>query len=254
MSDSTETFTWRGRAVLFDLFGTVVHFAPRVPTVEVAGASWRSAMGWLQEAAARELPEVQFDELLGMLMRVTEEIVRERRPEYCEVPSRERFRRALLGVGIAAPQAPALAERLSLAHMDHLASLTVLPEGHAAVLQTLATRYRLGLVSNFDHGATARRILAAHGIAHFFEATVISDEFGRRKPHPAIFAEALRVLEVAPAETVFVGDSIHDDVIGAQDAQLPAVWVNAKREPLPAGVPPPLWVIERLAELPELLQ
>ena len=40
---------WRGRALLFDLFGTVVLFAPRVPKVEVAGTAWRSTMGWLRE-------------------------------------------------------------------------------------------------------------------------------------------------------------------------------------------------------------
>ena len=257
MSEPTNTNTlhaWRGGAVLFDLFGTLVHFAPRVPAVEVAGAPWRSAMRWLQEAAAQELPEVPFDDLLATLMLVTEEIVRRRPPEYREVPSRERFRRALVRLGVAAAQAPTLAERLSLAHMDHLASLTVLPEGHDAVLRILAARYRLGLVSNFDHGATAHRILAAHGLASFFKATVISEEFGRRKPHPAIFQEALRLLGVGPADAVFVGDSIDDDVVGAQGARLPAVWVNAKGASLPADVQPPLGVITQLTELPALLQ
>src|SRR5262245_47769774 len=94
------------RAVLFDLFGTVVHFAPQVPVIEVAGTAWRSTMGWLREAAASELPQVPFDDLLPALLQVTEEIVRQRPPEYFEVPSRERFRRALLRLGIDGSDAP----------------------------------------------------------------------------------------------------------------------------------------------------
>jgi hypothetical protein len=39
------------RVLLLDLFGTVVHFAPQVPTVEVAGTPWRTTMGWLQATA-----------------------------------------------------------------------------------------------------------------------------------------------------------------------------------------------------------
>jgi len=241
------------RALLFDLFGTVVHFAPRVPRVEIAGTPWRSTMHWLRDAAACELPAVPFDDLLATLMAVTEEIVRERPPEYREVPSRERFRRALVRLGVATAHAPALAERLSVAHMAHLASQTVVPVGHAAVLQGLARRYRLALVSNFDHAPTARRILADHGIAQFFDPIVISDEFGRRKPHPAIFAAALKVVGVRAEEALFIGDSAGDDVVGAHSARVRVVWLNATRDPLPRDVPQPDHMIGQLTELPDLL-
>src|SRR5262249_43528013 len=155
-----------------DLFGTVVHFAPQVPTVEVAGTPWRSTMGWLRETAQRVVPDVRFDDLLPTLMRITEEIVRARPPEYQEVPSRERFRRALVRLGIEPASAPHLAEQLSLAHMAHLASLTTLPPGHMTVLRVLARRFRLALVSNFDHGPTARHVLAVHAVAAFFPTVV----------------------------------------------------------------------------------
>jgi len=242
------------RAVLFDLFGTVVHFAPQVPVVEVAGTAWRSTMSWLHEAAERELPEVPFADLLPALMQVSEEIVGQRPPEYFEVPSRERFRRALLRLGLDADAAPAIAERLSLAHMGHLATTTRLPPGHLEVLQALAARYRLGLVSNFDHAPTARRILAQHRVADFFEVTLISDGFGRRKPHASIFEAALQALGVAPGDAIFVGDSFSDDVIGAHNARLEAAWINPKGNPPPAGTPTPRLVIAELDELPALLE
>jgi len=243
----------RARALLFDLFGTVVHFAPRVPTVEVAGTPWRSTMGWLRAAAERELPAVRFDDLLASLLAVTEEIVRQRPPEYREVPSRERFRRALRRVDVSEAEAADIGTRLSLAHMAHLASMTLLPAGHLDVLQTLTPHYRLALVSNFDHAATARRILAEHGVAPFFDPILVSEEFGRRKPHPAIFGAALAAVETRAADAVYIGDSVADDVVGARNAGLRAIWVNAKREPLPAGAPQPDYVIAHLNELPSLL-
>ncbi len=239
--------------VLFDLFGTVVHFAPQVPTAQVGGSQWRSAMGWLRDAAEAELPYVPFDDLLASLLHVTEEIVRQRPPQYREVPSRERFRRALTRCGLDDAEAGVVAERLSLVHMSHLASRTVLPAGHAALLTALAASHRLGLVSNFDHAPTARRILAVHGIAAFFEVVVISDEFGRRKPHPSIFAAALQGMGVNAAQALFVGDSVSDDVVGAHNAQLAVAWLNPKAEPLPPGTPPPQHVLGRLDELIALL-
>lgn len=241
------------RALLFDLFGTVVHFAPRVPTIEVAGTAWRTTMGWLRASAERELPAVPFEALLQALMAVTEAIVRRRPPEYLEVPSRERFRRALVRVGVEAAQAPVVAERLSMIHMAHLASTTQLPEGHAALLAELAARYPLGLVSNFDHAATARRVLSEHGVAACFSSVRISEEFGRRKPHPAIFHAALGDLGVDARDAVFIGDSLGDDVVGARSAGLAVVWVNAKGDAPPDSMPPPDHSITHLAALRALL-
>jgi HAD superfamily hydrolase (TIGR01549 family) len=245
---------WRGRALLFDLFGTVVHFAARVPAVQTAGAPWRSTMHWLQEAAEREVPQIRFDELLTALMRVTEEIVRQRPPDYREVPSRERFRRAVVQLGIDGDSAHAIGERLSLVHMSHLASMTVLPAGHLRLLQELGARYPLGLVSNFDHAPTVRRVLHAHGLGGCFNCIVISDDFGQRKPHQAIFEAALRELGVPAEDALFIGDSLGDDVSGARNARLRVAWLNSNGDSLPADGTQPDYVISRLADLLALVE
>jgi HAD superfamily hydrolase (TIGR01549 family) len=210
-------------------------------------------MGWLQATAEEALPEVDFSDLLGALMHVTQDIARARPPEYHEVPSRERFRRGLAHLGVDGTRAPTIAEQLSLAHMQHLAAMTVLPDGHLDAMRQLAAQRPLALVSNFDHGPTARRVLAAHGVAEFFSAIVISAEFGRRKPHPTIFAAALEALGATPNEAWYVGDSIGDDVVGGHNAGLPVVWINAEARPLPAEVAAPTHVIRGLPDLPALV-
>lgn len=237
------------RALLFDLFGTVIHFSARVPIVEVAGTRWVTTMDWLRPQAEASVPEVAFDRLLAALFATTEEIVRARAPEYLEVPSAERFRRALAKVGIEGDDAEGTARELSLAHMRHLASTTFLPEHYADILQQLRSRYRLALVSNFDHAPTARGILETHGIAELFEVSLISDDFGRRKPHRSIFDAACAAVGVTPGDAWFIGDNPKEDIAGALSAGLTPVWVNASNDARDSGAP---FVIRDLHGLPEL--
>jgi HAD superfamily hydrolase (TIGR01549 family) len=210
-------------------------------------------MGWMMEAVTQELPGVRFEDFLRAITETTAEIVRNRPPEYLEIPSRERFRRALACLGIAGNDGAEKAERLSQAHMRHLAAATELPPDHLALLRELHGRYPLGLVSNFDHGPTARAIVDHHGLTPLFASIVISDGFGRRKPHPSIFCEALRQIGIAPVDAVFVGDSLADDVSGAHAAGMAAVWLNPSGAPLPDASAAPEHTIARLSELPEAL-
>jgi putative hydrolase of the HAD superfamily len=241
------------RAVLFDLFGTLVHFDAAVPAVNVAGTEWRTTMEWLRERVGEELPGVPFDEFLAAVLAVTAEIVRGRPPHFHEVRSEERFRRALERLGRKGRAAEAAAARLCAVHMSHLAGQTSLPAENRFLLQALKGRVKIGLVSNFDHGPTCHAILRHEGIADLFDATLVSVDFGRRKPHPAIFHEALRQLGAAAGEALFVGDTPADDVEGALGAGLDAAWLDAKGRGSYEGVRPPTHRIARLVEVGPLL-
>jgi HAD superfamily hydrolase (TIGR01549 family) len=228
--------TRRYRAVVFDLFGTLVHFRGRPDP----------RLDWLREPFAAAADPARFDAFRAALRAVSMEILAGRGDEHREVPSRERFSRALARAGMDA----ALADALSAAHMRHLASLTDAPPAHAEVLAALGREHRLAVVSNFDHAATAHAVLAGHGIAHHFATVVISADFGRRKPNPAIFHEALRRLDVAPREALYVGDTHADDVVGALGAGLDVAWLAPADA---AADPPPTHRIPELTALPEIL-
>jgi HAD superfamily hydrolase (TIGR01549 family) len=238
----------RPRAIVFDLFGTVVHFKPRVegPTRDTAAGT---PMGWLRQVATELLSDVAFDELAAALLAVSAEIVRARPPEYLEVPSVERFRRALQRLSHVPEDLDVIASRLSAVHMRYLADQTYLPDGYSELLHALARRYPLALISNFDHEPTARSILLRHAIADCFDPIVISDGFGRRKPHLEIFRSVLATLAVAPDQAVYVGDSLADDIAGARAAGLHSVWLNPQHTPIPPGMPQPDAQIDNLHEL-----
>jgi HAD superfamily hydrolase (TIGR01549 family) len=94
-------------------------------------------------------------------------------------------------------------------------ALPVLDELRAAGL-------RIGLVSNGIRDLT--EFVAHHGLA--IDAIVDSRSHGRVKPHPTIFQAALGLLDVAPAETVMVGDSLEEDIGGARALGMRAILVD----------------------------
>ena len=239
--------------LLFDLFGTLVHFTSRVPSVQIAGETRRSTMHWLEDTVSRELPHVSFSDFLLAIGTVTSEIVTGRPPDYLEVSSQERFARALARLNAPESGRAGLAERLSLAHMAHLAGQTVMPPEHGELLRELGRDRVLGLLSNFDHGPTAHAILRREGIEDLFRVVLISEEFGRRKPHPAIFTKALKELGAAASEVLYIGDTFEDDVAGARAAGIEAAWIDAKGAGISAGSNAPAHVLCRLTDLAPLL-
>jgi len=84
--------------------------------------------------------------------------------------------------------------------------------------------YALGCVTNTLADEPAiRSMLRKHGFEPLMKTVVVSAEEGWRKPHPSLFQKALRELNVAPGEAVFVGDSPFHDIGGARAVGMKAV-------------------------------
>ena len=244
----------RYRTVLFDLFGTLILFKPQVSILQIAGTRWVSTMEWLREQMGDALPRLAFDDFVAAMAATTEEIVRGRPPEYIEILSQERFRRALMRVGVSGDVGVEMAQRLSLRHMEYLASTTTMPSEHATLLASLGQRCSIGLISNFDHSPTALRLLGKHAIDHLLRVTIISADFGRRKPHPSIFHAALAALGTEARDALYVGDTLLDDVQGARAAGMDVAWINAAGAPIPAGDEAPTYTVGKLTEIEALLE
>lgn len=117
------------------------------------------------------------------------------------------------------------------------------PDVFPAIRALKGEGFRISVLSNWDSRLLA--ILAGHGLDGLVDDIVVSARVGFRKPHPAIFAEACRRMDAAPAEAVHVGDSFHDDVQGARRAGISPVLIRRHGGPATAGVP----TIQGLSEL-----
>jgi FMN phosphatase YigB (HAD superfamily) len=141
-------------------------------------------------------------------------------------------------------------------------SLCAFPGSAGALAALKASGYRLGLVSNCMLAPEyCREEFRRHGLAEYMEFTVFSSEVGYRKPHPAIYKEALRRAygDRAPADlsqVMFVGDSPRFDVMTPASMGMKTALVTCHRGIWPKGdyeLAKPDFRIDSVAELPGLL-
>ena len=244
----------RYRGILFDLFGTLITFDPgRLPELRTPAGPVRSTVAALDRLLAEWVPDVSAATFWQALLSVSDEMARVRAYDHVELPSRERFRRALERVGCDDTTQAEAAVHLSRAHMAVIVGTTVFPPAHAELLAALRPHHRLGVVSNFDDTGAAYDILLRHGIARHLDTIVVSEALGLRKPHPAVLRAGMRGIGLAAADVLLVGDTFADDVLGARAAGIDAAWIDAAGRGVPEGQDPPRWVVRTLPEIAALL-
>lgn len=127
---------------------------------------------------------------------------------------------------------------------------TLLPEDTLITLDVLHQRgHKVALVTNFDHPPYVYDLLRERGLEGQFDAVIISGEVGVDKPDPLIFYLAMEAVRCSPEEALFVGDSLEADIAGAQAVGCRAILID--RRGIHQDFPGPR--IERLDELLNLL-
>ncbi|MFB7613516.1 HAD family hydrolase [Kitasatospora sp. NPDC056181] len=97
-----------------------------------------------------------------------------------------------------------------------------------------------------------RRTLRAAGIAHCFDALVLSSTLGVRKPNPLFYDAVVSAAGCPPGNVLFVGDNPAKDAIGPVGSGMRAVLVTSA--PRPDDLPGGTGVIGHFAELPGYLE
>jgi len=88
-----------------------------------------------------------------------------------------------------------------------------------AVLQSIRDMgLKMSLISNVNSRGQVPGDLKQYGLRQYFEPIVLSCEYGRRKPDPAIFHHAARLAQVPTSGCVYVGDRVARDILGARKA------------------------------------
>lgn len=133
------------------------------------------------------------------------------------------------------------------------ADLTELYPGVLETLQGLAAAgHRMGLCTNKPAQAT-EAVLAAFGLAGFFEAVAGGDTFAVRKPSPGHLLGLLQQMDVDPEHAVMIGDS-PNDVQVALNAAVPVIAVSYGYRRVPAESMGADILIERFTQVPDALR
>jgi phosphoglycolate phosphatase len=126
-----------------------------------------------------------------------------------------------------------------------------LQTGARRVVQMLAERFRLGLVSS-GSSLRVRSQIRAFGLEPFFAVSVFGDQVPHRKPHPLQLQLAIRGLGFEPGSCIYVGDA-PEDVQMARRAGVAVVGV-LEHSPVPERLRAsrPNALVKTVCALPEL--
>ncbi len=124
----------------------------------------------------------------------------------------------LKGLGISSANLEPIAEELAFLYETRLFIRQMRPEVPEVLAAVKALGLKIGCISNTQSVRQVPENLQEYGIAGYFDPVVLSSEYGRRKPDPAIFYYAARLAEVPTSSCIYIGDKISRDILGAQRA------------------------------------
>lgn len=113
--------------------------------------------------------------------------------------------------------------------------------------------FALGILTNGSVQAQESKI--AHlGLDSRVDAVIVSEAIGVKKPDARAFEAVLEALETDAEDAVCVGDHPVNDVQGALDAGLAAIWMRGWQD-WPSDLEPTEFVVDHLSEVqPMILQ
>ena len=92
----------------------------------------------------------------------------------------------------------------------------VVPGGVETVKTLVSRGYKVGVISDLIGTKEIDEWLDRDGLRPYFCTVQQSSVTMLRKPHPAIYFLALAEAGVRPEESVFIGDNLERDIIGAK--------------------------------------
>lgn len=123
------------------------------------------------------------------------------------------------------------------------------PETESILAELRQRGLRLGIISNWD--TRLKTIVRELGLHKLIDGLFISSEVGYRKPDKRIFDRAIEATAARPQETIHVGDTYEEDVVGALGAGIAPIFIDRRN----TGAPKKNGVrtIETLSELLDLV-
>ncbi len=231
------------RAILFDLDGTLRHNEPSANHVLIDQAERlglpvslekrRHVLRWAHYYWAQS-PELLDD--LQIFPSLT--------PDFWV----HYLRRALLQMDCSLEQAATLARQINRFMEESYRPQTWIPEDIPTTLSQLQKNgFTLAVVSNRSDSYDEQ--LLELGLNEYFVFSLAAGEINAWKPNPEIFEHALKRLNVAPEQAVYVGDNYYADIIGAQRAGMAPVLIDPEELFPDADCP----TIDAIGELLDLL-
>jgi putative hydrolase of the HAD superfamily len=222
------------RAVIFDCYSTLIDIRTNERKEEVS----KYISLYLQYYGAR----IDATRLKSALSLETERYLQSREERYAEVDLEIVFQDILKKEGL---ENCFLAESCcKLLRVLSRERFELFPDSIPVLKEMKRSGYPLGVVSD------AQKVFCWEegeilGLNRFFDCIVLSTQFGFRKPDPRLFTIACALVDIPPADAVYIGNDPETDVKGAKQIGMRAILLDRNlsrnREPKPDFYAANLW-------------
>lgn len=195
---------------LFDLYGTLAD----IHTNEEKKELWDGCAALLGESDGESIRE----EYYSLCKRY--EDAKEHR--FVEFDLLSVFEKMLEARGLPMEKAPELARSFRILSRE---KLTLFPCVHDMLTELKRRGAGVYLVSNAQACFTKDE-LDELGISACFDGILISSDAGIKKPHREIFDIAAQRFGIELKDCIYVGNDLHDDILGASGAGLDSVYIE----------------------------
>ena len=206
------------KAVFFDLDGTLCD----------SDTAWGIAQRETFQLFRKHYPGISEEMLAKAWSTVHQELFQQLDAGKCAMADVRDSRFPCLFKELGLPQGPVTDELNDFLGSRYLTSLRLYDD--VTILEMLHA-YHVGIITNGAHDEHTDSQLSKvrHlGLNKRIQSLSISGEIGVRKPHLEIFKVACERAGVLFQEALFVGDSVENDIVGANRAGMTSVFINRK--------------------------
>ncbi len=210
------------KAVFFDLDGTLCD----------SDTAWSIAQREIFQLLHEHYPDVSEETLTEAWRTVHQELFKQLNAGKCAMADVRDSRFQCLFRELGLPVDKVMEELSDFFCLRYLTSLRLYDD--VAILEKLHT-YHVGIITNGAHDEHTDSQLSKvrHlGLSERIQSLTISGEIGVRKPRVEIFKVACERADVLPEEAAFVGDTIQNDIVGANRAGMTSVFIDRKSDVL----------------------
>jgi len=223
------------RAVIFDCYSTLID----IKTNEEKGEVFHYLSLFLQYYGAK----MNAESLKSALKLEREQYLHSKEERYPEIDLEIVFRNVLKKEGLDNPfLAESCCKLFRVLSREHF---QLFPDSLPVLQEMKKSGYPIAVLSD------AQKVFCLKegeilDISQYFKYILLSTHLGFRKPDPRLFKIACTLLDIAPQETVYIGNDPETDVKGAQGVGMQAILLdrdgkNTEQEPKPDFYAKSLW-------------
>lgn len=210
------------KAIFFDLDGTLCD----------SDTAWSIAQREMFQLLREQYPDVSQEVLTETWKTVHQELFQQLDAGKCSMADVRDARFQCLFQELGLPIDKVMEGLSGFFCSRYLTSLR--PYDDVTVLEELRA-YHVGIITNGAHDEHTDSQLSKvrHlGLSERIQSLTISGEIGVRKPKVEIFQVACERASTSPKEALFVGDTVENDIVGANRAGMTSVFINRELDVL----------------------